>query len=243
MLIPVDEHQGPQLNLMPAAGIDPAYIPGITPPPGAVRAAARDGAADGAGDQAAEADALAPAAGEDSAPARDAEKAAVEDEPAADGGEQPEDETEAEAATEDQDPGPVFEASDLRASVRVGRAGVRLTLDAETAEFDWAEIGAVEYTTGRLRPRLTVVVHTVQGHRFPADLTPPSRRVQGEWTAALDAALDAFFEEDDADSEEVTLVDGAPSERSAEPSEAAGRAEPAAEADSDAGREKDTAEA
>lgn len=92
--------------------------------------------------------------------------------------------------------GPVFEVSDRRGSIRVDRDGVRFTLDDQEAEFDWAEIGAVEVKTARFGRRFTVTVHVSSRRWFNAEVEAEARSSLKEWAADLDAALDAYFEED-----------------------------------------------
>ncbi|MET9594225.1 hypothetical protein ABZY45_25345 [Streptomyces sp. NPDC006516] len=175
-----------------AAGTDPAYIPGLTAP-----VAARTGA------EKAEA----------SEEVRDPEDAVVhaddvaeltDAEPAAPGGEAS---AEAEAASGDEAAvgagaardaaeGPVFEVSDRRGSIRVDAEGVRFRLDDQEAEFDWAEIGAVEIKTGRFGRRFTVTVHLSSRRWFNAEVEAGARSSLKQWTAELDAVLDTYFEED-----------------------------------------------
>ena len=98
----------------------------------------------------------------------------------------------AEAETED---GPVFEVSDHRGSIRVAREGIRFVLDDQEAEFDWDEVGAVETASARFGRRFTVTVHMTTRRWFNAEVEAPARSALKEWTAQLDAALDAYFEE------------------------------------------------
>ncbi|MCX5417212.1 hypothetical protein [Streptomyces sp. NBC_00059] len=183
-----------------AAGTDPAFIPGLTAP-----VAARTGA-DAEAEKAAPEevpepeDAVVPAAlavedaegpegaGDAEESENDADSAAVADAGA---------DTEAGAEREgaDGEDGPVFEVSDRRGSIRVDAAGVRFTLDDQEAEFDWAEIGAVEVKTGRFGRRFTVTVHLSSRRWFNAEVEAGARSSLKEWTADLDAALDAHFEE------------------------------------------------
>ncbi|MEF9913930.1 MULTISPECIES: hypothetical protein [unclassified Streptomyces] len=170
-----------------AAGTDPAYIPGLTAPAPArteAEAEAEKAASRKAGqaDEAPEADAadvLAPEAAEEPEDAVPAPEAAPE---AAREG----------AGVED---GPVFEVSDRRGSIRVDAEGVRFRLDDQEAEFDWAEIGAVEVKTGRFGRRFTVTVHLSSRRWFNAEVEAGSRGDLKTWTAELDEALDAHFEE------------------------------------------------
>ncbi|MFJ8921507.1 hypothetical protein ACIREK_18805 [Streptomyces sp. NPDC102415] len=185
-----------------AAGTDPAYIPGLTAPaPARTEAEAEaEKAASRKAEQADEApeadavDALAPEAAEEP---EDGSAAATDDDEA------PEDAVPAdyaaapEAAREgaDAEDGPVFEVSDRRGSIRVDAEGVRFRLDDQEAEFDWAEIGAVEVKTGRFGRRFTVTVHLSSRRWFNAEVEAGARSDLKTWTAELDEALDAYFEE------------------------------------------------
>ncbi|GAA2932829.1 MULTISPECIES: hypothetical protein [Streptomycetaceae] len=161
-----------------AAGTDPAYIPGLTAP----APARTEGGAEKASEVPEEPETSGVPAGAEAAQApRDAGQ-----EPAA------------PASREDGDEadGPVFEVSDRRGSIRVDRDGVRFTLDDQEAEFDWSEIGAVEVKTARFGRRFTVTVHVSSRRWFNAEVEAEARSSLKEWTAELDAALDAYFEED-----------------------------------------------
>ncbi|MFD5136783.1 hypothetical protein ACFWMX_11135 [Streptomyces sp. NPDC058378] len=170
-----------------AAGTDPAYIPGLTAPAPArteAEAEAEKAASRKAGqtDEAPEADAADVFAPE----------VAEEPEDAV-----PADDVAPEAAREGAgaEVGPVFEVSDRRGSIRVDAEGVRFRLDDQEAEFDWAEIGAVEVKTGRFGRRFTVTVHLSSRRWFNAEVEAGSRGDLKTWTAELDEALDAHFEE------------------------------------------------
>lgn len=154
---------------MHAAGTDPAFIPGLTPP---------------RPDEAAECPPPVPA---DAAPETEAEEVAAEA-----------DETEAAAIEEEPPPvadGPVFEVSDRRGSITIDSTGVTFRLDDEKAEFGWPEVGAVETGTPWLARHLTVTVYTT-GHRsYHAHIDAPSRKLLKQWATELDAALDSYFED------------------------------------------------
>ncbi|MGW4231868.1 hypothetical protein ACWEF9_21670 [Streptomyces sp. NPDC004980] len=181
-----------------AAGTDPAYIPGLTAPAPArteeeAEKAPEDAEASGA------------TAGDDvTAAADDAEVTdTVRDADEADATPDAEEEPAASASRDDgaegdadEADGPVFEVSDRRGSIRVDRDGVRFTLDDQEAEFDWAEIGAVEVKTARFGRRFTVTVHVSSRRWFNAEVEAEARSSLKEWAADLDAALDAYFEED-----------------------------------------------
>ncbi|WP_329041298.1 hypothetical protein OHT61_24920 [Streptomyces sp. NBC_00178] len=187
-----------------AAGTDPAYIPGLTAPAPA-RTEADAEAADAVPEDARKADGTdvpdtadvqdavpgqpaddrADAPGAPGDAVRDGGAVIADDEGTAAGADEP------RAAGE----GPVFEVSDRRGSIRVDAEGVRFQLDDQEAEFDWPEIGAVEVKTGRFGRRFTVTVHLSSRRWFNAEVEADSRSRLKEWTAELDAALDAHFEE------------------------------------------------
>ncbi|MFD9544179.1 hypothetical protein [Streptomyces sp. NPDC060022] len=186
-----------------AAGTDPAYIPGLTAP----APARTEGDAEKAPE---EPDVLEEGAGEDDSTA-DADEAETPQDAKSkpDGLETPEESAESsdkaessdtgassdKAESSDEADGPVFEVSDRRGSIRVAREGVRFRLDDQEAEFDWSEIGAVEVKTGRFGRRFTVTVHLSSRRWFNAEVEAGARSSLKEWTAELDAALDAYFEE------------------------------------------------
>lgn len=178
------------------AGFDPAFIPGLTPP------------ASG------EPEDTEPRKTEADAPAEEPE--APED--AAGSGTSPdsaEDARDARAAEDAEDEpvpdGPVFEASDRRARIVADHKGVRLALDDQECDFRWDEIGAVETETARFGKRFTVTVHTRDRRWYPLEVEAASRGRFAEWDAALDAVLDAYFEdgEEAADGEEDPAEDTA----------------------------------
>ncbi|WP_327113525.1 hypothetical protein OG206_07475 [Streptomyces sp. NBC_01341] len=189
-----------------AAGTDPAYIPGLTAPAPA-RTEADAEAADAAPED---------AGGHDDTDVQDTAdiQDAVVEQPAGDRAAGPDDAVLSGTAVTDDDEGtaavtgaagtdepgatgdgPVFEVSDRRGSIRVDAEGVRFRLDDQEAEFDWSEIGAVEVTTGRFGRRFTVTVHLSSRRWFNAEVEADARGRLKEWTAELDAALDAHFEE------------------------------------------------
>jgi hypothetical protein len=177
-----------------AAGTDPAYIPGLTAPAPVWTEAEADR---GAPEEPLEAEAAEGAVGGSRAAADAApdDDAAVDSDAAPDGGETPGGvgTLKGEDATEGD--GPVFEVSDRRGSIRVDAEGVRFRLDDQQADFDWAEIGAVEVKTGRFGRRFTVTVHLSSRRWFNAEVEAGARSELKTWTAQLDEALDAYFEE------------------------------------------------
>jgi hypothetical protein len=204
---------------MHAAGTDPAYVPGLLPPRPA------EGAAEETPEEAVE------TPPEDTAP----EGAAVavpadltvdeDDEEAVD---------DPAAAEEDvEDDLPVFEVADRRASITADRVGITFKLDGEVAEFGWDEVGAVEMDSPRFSRRFSVTVYTTSRRWYQADVEAPSRGAVKEWTAQLDAVLDARFEDAPEEPEEPEKAAGAEEGAEAaepdEPDEAEAVAEPEAE--------------
>ncbi|WP_435172601.1 hypothetical protein [Actinacidiphila sp. bgisy145] len=205
---------------VPAAGLDPAFVPGLTPP----RSDA-DGPAEASQEpQAAPEAESAPEAEEAAAP----EEAAAETDPA----EAPETETaaaDAEADAEDTEAadtedaedadavsGPELEATDRRGGVVANRLGVRFRLDEEEAEFTWDEIAAVEMDTPRFGKRFTVTVYTPERRWYEAQVEATSRARLKEWAAKLDEVLDAYFEADEPEPEEPEEADEAAAPEEAE---------------------------
>jgi hypothetical protein len=155
------------------AGFDPAFIPGLTSP-----ASGRT---------------------EDDGPERDPEVAEAEEaEEAAPEQEETPETSPSEPEEADAD-GPVFEASDRRARMVADHRGVRLSLDDQECEFRWDEIGAVETETARFGKRYTVTVHTPDRRWYPIEIEAPARSHFTEWDARLDAVLDAYFEDGEAE--------------------------------------------
>ncbi|MEV5316533.1 hypothetical protein AB0K92_02455 [Streptomyces sp. NPDC052687] len=177
----MEQRIGPSIQPLQGAAADPAFVPGITGP----RPDEPARPATVAAEETAEA-----AAGEDTA-----EKAAVEAAPEA-----------AEEVTAEEEPpadGPVFEAADRRARIVADARGIRLSLDEESCDFRWDEIGAVETETARFGKRFTVTVHTPDRRWYPIEIEAPARARFAEWESQLDAVLDAYFE-DEAQAQEKT---------------------------------------
>ncbi|TXS44009.1 hypothetical protein [Streptomyces sp. t39] len=176
-----------------AASTNPSFVPGLTGTPPSAAAPAQAPA--GAGEKE-------PQEPEDAAPATDTASDATDadevgDAPATDADEAAASgEHGAEAASDaDADDGPVFEARDRRGSITANRDGIVFRLDDQEADFRWDEIGAVETTSPRFGRRFTVTVHTAANRWFNADVEADNRGRLKEWTAGLDAVLDAYFEE------------------------------------------------
>ncbi|MFJ8143956.1 hypothetical protein ACIQ6R_02615 [Streptomyces sp. NPDC096048] len=168
----MEQRRGSTSQPLEGAGFDPAFIPGLTAP---VTGEPEDGRS-------------AKEAEEEPEDARVADETAAS-EPAEQAGE-PEEEEDA------PDPdGPVFEAADRRARIVADHKGVRLSLDDQSCEFRWDEVGAVETETGRFGKRFTVTVHTPDRRWYPIEIEATSRSRFKEWEAALDEVLDAYFED------------------------------------------------
>ncbi|MFF4727292.1 hypothetical protein ACFY3M_18450 [Streptomyces mirabilis] len=190
----MEQRIGSKSQPLDAAAVNPAYIPGLTSP---AKAEPKDAAVEeAASEEAASEEAVV----EDAAP----ETAVAEEAPA-----EPEEEATSESDPDSEpepDPdGPVFEASDRRASIKADHSGVRLRLDDQEAEFRWDEIGAVETESPRFGKRFTITVHTPDRRWYPIEIEATARARFKEWEDQLDAVLDAYFE-DGEDSE------GAPDE-------------------------------
>lgn len=216
----VEQRIGSSSQPLEGAGFDPAFIPGLTPPPpsatpddpGAVEEAhgleaghAPEGAEAG---EAAEAPADAaepgdaPDTGEPGEPGEAAE--AVEEDQAGD--------ADGEPALSGPDDGPVFEAADHRATVVADHTGITLRADGMKAELRWDEIGAVEIGTPRFGKRLGITVHMLERRTYQGDVEAPSRAVLKQWARELDAVLDAHFDEgtDGADGKDEPEPPAAP---------------------------------
>nr|WP_240963961.1 hypothetical protein [Streptomyces sp. C1-2] len=186
----VEQRIGSSKQPLEGAGLDPAYVPGLTVPgsrePEETAEAGTPAAPspEAATEPAEAAPEPADAAPEPEAAAESAAEAAPEPADAAD-------DTEAEVAAE----GPVFEAADRRASILADAAGVRLHLDDQDCEFRWDEIAAVETAFPRFGKRFTVTVHTPQARWYYVEVEAPSRSRFAEWDKQLDEVLDAYFEE------------------------------------------------
>ncbi|MEU2740071.1 hypothetical protein ABZ656_33145 [Streptomyces sp. NPDC007095] len=191
----MEQRIGSKSQPLDAAAVNPAYIPGLTSP---AKAEPKDAAVEEAASE--------EAASEEAV----SEEAVVEDAAPEDGVcEEAPTEAEEEATSEsdsgsepEPDPdGPVFEASDRRASIKADHSGVRLRLDDQEAEFRWEEIGAVETESPRFGKRFTITVHTPDRRWYPIEIEATARARFKEWEDQLDAVLDAYFE-DGEDSEE-----------------------------------------
>ncbi|WND35457.1 hypothetical protein RI578_14655 [Streptomyces sp. BB1-1-1] len=168
----MEQRRGSTSQPLEGAGFDPAFVPGLTAPvtgePEGVRS-----------EKEAEEEPEDVRVTDGTAAPEPAEQAA-----------EPEEEEEA------PDPGgPVFEAADRRARIVADHKGVRLSLDDQSCEFRWNEVGAVETETGRFGKRFTVTVHTPDRRWYPIEIEASSRSRFPEWESALDEVLDAYFED------------------------------------------------
>lgn len=175
----VEQRIGSSSQPLDGAGVDPAFIPGLTSPASTAESEDRQ-------------DDTVP---EETSPVED--RVSEEEPAAADADDEPdaEDEPEAEPEEESASDGPVFEASDRRARIVADHSGVRLRLDDQACEFRWDEIGAVETETARFGKRFTVTVHTPERRWYPIEIEADSRSRFQEWETRLDAVLDAYFED------------------------------------------------
>ncbi|MEU4655296.1 hypothetical protein AB0G32_15385 [Streptomyces sp. NPDC023723] len=170
----MEQRIGSSSQPLEGAGFDPAFIPGLTAP--------------GSGEPADVKPADAASADPEAADAEPADAAREEPEPEQAG---------EEAAAEPSADGPVFEAADRRARIVADHRGVRLSLDDQECEFRWDEIGAVETETPRFGKRFTVTVHTPDRRWYFLEIEAAARSRFAEWESALDAVLDAYFEDGD----------------------------------------------
>ncbi|WP_445515524.1 hypothetical protein [Streptomyces sp. NEAU-174] len=205
----MEQSTGPIIPPMHTAGTDPGYVPGLTSPrPADVEEDAPDKAA---AEQPPE-----EITAEDE-PELDERDELDEEEGVEEAGVEAGTESDGEAGAskdddaedEDEDGGVAFEVSDRRGAIRAGRRGVVFELDGEKAEFGWDEIGAVEVDTPRFGKRFGITVYTTNRRWYTADVEAPARKLLKEWTAELDAVLDAYFEDsEDAGAEAEAEAEG-----------------------------------
>ncbi|MEV5781158.1 hypothetical protein ACGFWD_06980 [Streptomyces sp. NPDC048448] len=212
----MEQRIGSKSQPLDAAAVNPAYIPGLTSP---AKAEPKDAAVEeAASEETASEEAVSEeAVVEDAAPETPAaEKASAEP------GEEATSESDSDSEPEPEpDPdGPVFEASDRRASIKADHSGVHLRLDDQEAEFRWDEIGAVETESPRFGKRFTVTVHTPDRRWYPIEIEATARARFKEWEEQLDAVLDAYFEEgapeEDAPDGDIPAEDTSTEDPSAE---------------------------
>lgn len=162
----VEQRIGSSSQPLEGAGFDPAFIPGLTSP------------------------------GSDEAESATEEPEVTPEDAVEEPAEEPTDEAEDEAAEDEAPDGPVFEASDRRARIVADHKGVRLSLDDQSCEFRWDEIGAVETESPRFGKRFTVTVHTPDLRWYPIEIEAASRSSFEKWDQELDAVMDAYFEDE-----------------------------------------------
>ncbi|WP_406473929.1 hypothetical protein [Streptomyces sp. NBC_01615] len=198
----MEQRIGSKSQPLDAAAVNPAYIPGLTSPVPAEPegAVVEDADVEDAAVEDAEEAVSAEVTSEETA--SEQEEAETEDETGGDTEVEAEAEAEAEAEPEADPDGPVFEASDRRASIKADHSGVHLRLDDQAAEFRWEEIGAVETESPRFGKRFTITVHTPDRRWYPIEIEAKSRSRFQEWENQLDAVLDAYFEDGEDDDEE-----------------------------------------
>lgn len=178
----MEQRRGSTSQPLEGAGFDPAFIPGLTAPVSGGPQDVRRDEAEAAEDTEAETS--------ESSDATDSSEPSAVGEPPAEDAAEPDDEAPAD--------GPVFEASDRRAKIVADHRGVRLSLDDQSCDFRWDEVGAVETETGRFGKRFTVTVHTPDRRWYPIEIEATSRSRFAEWESALDEVLDAYFEDGEA---------------------------------------------
>ncbi|MFD6550650.1 hypothetical protein [Streptomyces sp. NPDC058398] len=213
----MEQRIGSKSQPLDAAAVNPAYIPGLTSP---VPAEPKDAVVET--EEAVTEETVSEETVSDETVSDDA---ASDEAPAA---ETPEESASEEGTAIEADPesgavpdGPVFEASDRRASIRADHSGVRLRLDDQEAEFRWDEIGAVETESPRFGKRFTITVHTPERRWYPIEIEAKARARFKEWEEQLDAVLDAYFEdgEDAGDSEHTEAVEASEVSAGSEASE------------------------
>ncbi|MFE0633411.1 hypothetical protein ACFW3D_41600 [Streptomyces sp. NPDC058864] len=183
----MEQSRGPNIPLVQAAGIDPAYVPGILAPEpdddDRTEAAASEtgSASDAAADV---------TTGAVPSPIATAEESAADTDDNDEGDEGD------DGVTEGSDAGPVFEAADRRGAIRADRDGLAFRLDDTEAEFGWKEIGAVEVDVPKWGHRFGVTVYLSPRRWFGTWVDAPSRRQLRAWNAEFDAVLDVYFEAD-----------------------------------------------
>jgi hypothetical protein len=232
----VEQRIGSKSQPLDAAAVNPAYIPGLTSP---VPAEPKDAvveteeavAEETVSDETVSEDAASDEAASDEAPAAETPKESASEEEAA---------SEADPESGAVPDGPVFEASDRRASIRADHSGVRLRLDDQEAEFRWDEIGAVETESPRFGKRFTITVHTPERRWYPIEIEANARARFKEWEEQLDAVLDAYFEDGEAESEPKAETETAAEAEAEAEVETAAEAEVTAEAEAEATAEAES---
>ncbi|WP_189190046.1 hypothetical protein [Streptomyces albiflavescens] len=215
----MEQRIGSKSQPLDAAAVNPAHIPGLTSPVPAEPNDAVEETEEAAAEETVSDAAVSADDSSDSASGEEAEETEEAEAEEAEAEEAEAEEAEAEEAeAEEADPdGPVFEASDRRASITADHKGIRLRLDDQECEFRWDEIGAVETEAPRFGKRFTVTVHTPDRRWYPVEIEAKAKSQHKEWEAALDEVLDAYFEEGaEAEAPDAEAPDAeAPAEESA----------------------------
>ncbi|MFJ9023958.1 hypothetical protein ACIRPU_28890 [Streptomyces sp. NPDC102259] len=198
----MEQRIGSSSQPLEGAGFDPAFIPGLTSP---VTAEPEDAKPAPDGGDAVEPDTGKPDTGKGESAASERPDASAKPEPSEKPGkfeksDESDDSSDSSDSSESVE-GPVFEASDRRARIAADAKGVRLRLDEESCEFRWDEIGAVETETPRFGKRFTITVHTPDRRWYPIEIEATARSRFKEWEEQLDAVLDAYFEDGEAEEE------------------------------------------
>ncbi|GLF96573.1 hypothetical protein [Streptomyces yaizuensis] len=203
------QHIGQSTPPTHAAGVDPAFIPGLVP------ARPDRGGAERTESRVTEAEA--PADGvpaqdgdpQDDTPVKEvtAKEPGPDAEPHSEAEPEPDSEPEQEQERAQDDDGPVFEVSDRRGAIVADGSGITFRLDTEEAEFGWDEIKAVEIGIPRFGRRFGVTVYTSPQRWFENDVEARSRGQITEWAAQLDAVLDVRFDDGDSGSEPADSKD------------------------------------
>ncbi|MFE2517009.1 hypothetical protein [Streptomyces mirabilis] len=190
----MEQRIGSKSQPLDAAAVNPAYIPGLTSP---AKAEPKDAAVEEAvSDEAVSEEAASEEAASEEAVVEDAApEDEVSEEAPAEAEEEATSESDPDSEPEPDPDGPVFEASDRRASIKADHSGVHLRLDDQEAEFRWDEIGAVETESPRFGKRFTITVHTPDRRWYPIEIEATARARFKEWEDQLDAVLDAYFED------------------------------------------------
>ncbi|MEU1622196.1 hypothetical protein ABZ479_33475 [Streptomyces sp. NPDC005722] len=189
----MEQSRGPNIPLVQAAGIDPAYVPGIlVPEPGGddrtQAVASETGSASDAASDVTTGAAPSPAEAEP-----DAEDATPE-ESATDTDDDQADEVDDDEGTEGSGEERVFEVADRRGAIRADRHGLAFRLDDTEAEFRWMEVRAVEVDLPKWGHRFGVTVYLSERRWFETWVDAPSRRRLRAWNDEFDAVLDVYFE-------------------------------------------------
>ncbi|MFE1834393.1 hypothetical protein [Streptomyces sviceus] len=185
----MEQRIGSSSKPLEGAGFDPAFVPGLTSPV--------------SGEP------------EDTEPADAVEAADTHEPTVTEAASEEAEETAGEAeetAGEEIPDGPVFEAADRRAKIVADHRGVRLSLDDQSCEFRWDEIGAVETESPRFGKRFTITVHTPDRRWYPIEIEATSRARFAEWDEQLDAVMDQYFEDETPQAAEPPTEEAEPEE-------------------------------